>query len=152
MTFYDSHSDRDNYPTQRLKKGDTLQVQANISFVKGDGKLYMLLIKKSANYTPKTLEEVDLSKSIVYDVFEHKNETTTYDFSNSIFDFDTYTVVRIMPNLIIGADKDNNMPGANVISGTKAWQSGDYNLVMIYKNITANQTVYKSIPIGIDYN
>lgn len=152
MPFYDSHSDRDKYPTQRFKKGDTLQVQANISFVKGDGKLYLLLIKKSANYNPKSIEEVDLSKAIVFDVFEHKNETSTYDFSNSIFDFDSYTVVRNMPNLIIGADKDNNTPGANAISGAKAWQTGDYNVVMIYKNTTANQTVYRSIPIGIDYN
>jgi hypothetical protein len=152
MPFYDSHSDRDKYPTQRFKKGDTLQVQANISFVKGDGKLYMLLIKKSANYNPKTIEEVDLSKSIVYDVFEHKNEANIYDFSNSIFDFDSYTVVRNMPNLIIGAEKDNNTPGANAVSGAKTWQTGDYNLVIIYKNITANQTLYRSIPLGIDYN
>jgi hypothetical protein len=152
MPFYDSHSDRDNYPTQRFKKGDTLQVQANISFVKGDGKLYLLLIKKSANYNPKTIEEVDLSKSIVYDVFEHKKEANIYDFSNTIFDFNSYTVVRNMPNLIIGAEKDNNTPEANTISGAKAWQTGDYNLVMIYKNTTANQTLYKSIPLGIDYN
>jgi hypothetical protein len=150
--FYDSHSDRDKYPTQRFKKGDTLQVQANISFVKGDGKLYLLLIKKSANYNPKSIEEVDLGKAIVYDVFDHKNQASIYDFSNSIFDFDSYTVVRNMPNLIIGADKDNNNPGANAISGAKAWQTGDYNLVMIYRNTTANQTVYRSIPIGIDYN
>jgi hypothetical protein len=152
MPFYDSHSDRDKYPTQRFKKGDTLQVQANISFVKGDGKLYLLLIKKSANYNPKSIEEVDLSKAIVYDVFDHKNQASIYDFSNSIFDFDSYTVVRNMPNLIIGADKDNNTPGANAINGAKAWQTGDYNLVMIYKNTTANQTVYRYIPIGIDYN
>jgi hypothetical protein len=150
MPYYDSHSDRDNYPAQRLKKGDSLQVQANISFVKGDGKLYMLLIRKSANYNPKTIEEVDLSRSIVYDVFEHKNETSTYDFSNSIFDFETYTVVRNMPYLIIGAEKDNNIPERNDISGAKAWQSGEYNLVMIYKNITANQTVYRSIPLSVD--
>jgi hypothetical protein len=152
MPFYDSHSDGDKYPSQRFKKGDTLQVQANISFVRGDGKLYLLLIKKSANYNPKTIEEVDLSKAIVYDVLDHKNETKNYDFTNSIFDFDSYTVVRNMPNLIIGADKDNNTPAGNAISGAKAWQTGDYNMVMIYKNTTANQTVYRSIPIGIDYN
>jgi hypothetical protein len=152
MSFYDSHSDRDKYPTQRFKKGDTLQVQANISFVKGDGKLYMLLIKKSANYNPRTIEEVDLNKSIVYDVFEHRNQANIYDFSNSIFDFETFTVVRNMPYFIIGAEKDNNTPAANAISGTKEWQTGDYNLLMIYKNITANKTLYQTIPLGIDYN
>ncbi|WP_129713919.1 DUF4625 domain-containing protein [Pedobacter sp. SYP-B3415] len=148
--FYDSHADKDVYPSQRLKMGDTLQTQVNVSFVKGDGKLYALLIKKSANYNPKTIEEVDLSKAIVYDVFEHKNEPAVYDFSNSVFDFNTFMPVRLIPDLIIGAARDNNTGGGNPINGTKSWQAGDYNLVIIYKNMTANKTIYRSIPFGIE--
>lgn len=150
--FYDAHSDRDTYPTEKYKKGDTLQTQVSLSFVKGDGKLYVLLIKKSANYNPKSIEEVDLSKAIVYDVLEHKNEISTYDFSNSIFDFNSYTVIRKLPDLVIGAEKDNNSPNPNDISGGKAWQTGEYNLVVIYKNFSSNLTVTRSIPFAIDYN
>lgn len=152
MPFYDAHSDGEKYPTAKYKKGDTLQTQVNISFVKGDGKLYVLLIKKSANYNPKTIEEVDLSKAIVYDVLEHKNENSIYDFSNSIFHFNSYTVIRNLPDLVIGAAMDNNSPAPNSISGGKAWQTGEYNLLVIYKNTTHNKTVYRSIPFSIDYN
>lgn len=150
--MYDYHADKDNYPTGRYEKGDTIQVQANISFVKGDGKMYLLLIRKSTNYNPKTIEEVDLTKAIVYDMHEHKDEKSVYDFSNSEFDMESYTSIRNIPDLIIGAEKDNHTPAANLITGNKAWQSGDYNLVMIYKNFTSNQTIHKTIPFGIDYN
>jgi hypothetical protein len=151
MPFYDAHSDRDKYPTAKYKKGDTLQTQVNISFVKGDGKLYVLLIKKLANYNPKTIEEIDFSKAIVYDVLDHKNESIIYDFSNAIFDFNSYTVIRNIPDLVIGAVKDNNV-SPNDISGSKSWQTGEYNLVVIYKNTTSNKTVHQSIPFAIDYN
>ncbi|KAA6438441.1 DUF4625 domain-containing protein [Dyadobacter flavalbus] len=150
--MYDFHADKDNYPTQRYGKGDTIQVQANISYVKGDGKLYLLLIRKSASYNPQTMEEVDLSKAIVYDVHEHKNEHSVYDFGNSEFDMESYTVIRNIPDLVIGAEKDNNAPDKNAITGSKAWQTGEYNLVVIYKNFTSGQTIHKTIPFGIDYN
>ncbi|MBW8684642.1 DUF4625 domain-containing protein [Chitinophaga rhizophila] len=149
--FYDAHGDKDNYPTEPLKKGDTLQAQVNVSYVKGDGKLYMLLVKKSTGYNPKTIEEVDLSKAVVYDVLEHKNEAKVYDFSNFIFDVNTFTVLRDIPNLIIGAENDNNAPTPNAVKGETAWQSGDYNLVIIYKNTTFNQTVSRTIPFTIEY-
>lgn len=150
--MYDFHSDKDQYPSEHYKKGDTIQVQANVSFVKGDGKIYLLLIKKSANYNPQTIEDVDLNKAIVYDIHEHKSKPSIYDFGNSEFDMETFTVVRNIPDLIIGAEKDNNAPGANAISGGKAWESGEYNMVVIYKNSTHNKTIYKSIPFSIDYN
>lgn len=149
--IYDSHYDGDMVKV-RLKKGDILKCRTFIDFVKGDGKLYMLLIKKSANYHPKTIEEVDLTKAIVYDVFEHKNESRIYTFSNWIVDMTTLTEKRPVPELVIGAANDNNTPSPNAINGVKAWQTGDYNLVLIYKNTTTNKTVYKSISLGIDYN
>jgi hypothetical protein len=65
---------------------------------------------------------------------------------------ESYTVIRSIPDLIIGADKDNNAPTNNAITGNKAWENGDYNLVVIYKNFTSNQTIHKTIPFGIDYN
>jgi len=152
LQFYDAHRDGDKYPTERYKKGDTIQAQVNISFVKGDGKLYVLLIKKTSGYTPKTIEEIDLAKAIVLDVFEHKNEPNIYDFGNFIFDVETFNIIRDIPNLRIGAVTDNNAPNRNSISNDLAWQTGDYNLVVIYKNTTFNKTVYRSIPFGIDYN
>lgn len=150
--FYDYHHDKDKNPTERYKKGDTMQAQVNISFVKGDGKLYVLLIKKSANYNPKTIEEVDLSRAIAYDVFEHKNEATVFDFSNVLFDDNTFTLIKGIPDLVIGAAKDNNAPTPNDISGSKAWQTGDYNLVVIYKNTTYNITLHRTVTFGVDYN
>lgn len=147
--FYDLHSDKDKMPTNRYKKGDTIHTQVNIAYTKGDGKLYLLLIKKSSNYNPRTIEEVDLSKAIVYDVMEFKNDESVTNF---VFDPATFTTVREIPPLVIGAEKDNNAPNPNTISGNKAWQTGDYNLVLIYKNTTYNKTVHKAITFGIDYN
>ena len=152
MRFYDAHAHGDKYPTEQVKKGDTIQAQVNISFVKGDGKLYVLLVKKSSGYSPKTIEEIDLNKAVVLDVFEHKNEEKIYDFGNFIFDEQTFTIVRDIPNLRIGAEKDNNAAQPNAITGAKAWETGEYNMVVIYKNTTYNKTIYKTIPFQINYN
>lgn len=149
--IYDWHGMAEN-PTEKYLKGDTLTSQVSLSYVKGDGIVYLLLVKKSSNYLPTTIEEIDLDKAIVYDVFEHKNMNSVDNFSNFVFDMETFTTVRRIPVFKIGAEQDNNVPIPNPISGAKGWQAVEYNLVVIYKNTTYNKTVYKSIPFGIDYN
>lgn len=143
-THYTLHGDRDKYPTRAVKKGDTLAVHAVLPFVKGDGKLCIVLVKKTANYNPKTIAELDLKKAIVYDIYEHKDQPQIFRFSNYIYE------KRPIPELIIGAQKDNNVPEANVISGEKTWETGAYNLIVLYHNFTKNLTTAQSIPINID--
>ncbi|MGO3307837.1 MAG: DUF4625 domain-containing protein, partial [Sphingobacterium sp.] len=63
-----------------------------------------------------------------------------------------FTVIKRIPGFGIGTEKDNRIPVAGAISGDKAWGSGEYNLVVIYKNTTYNKTVSKSVPFNIVYN
>src|SRR5690606_6797771 len=42
------------------------------------GKVYILLIKIQASHFSETVEDIDFSKAIVYDVFELKNESAVY--------------------------------------------------------------------------
>ena len=147
--FYNAHTDGKRYPKVAFKIGDTLTAQISFSFVKGDGKLYVLLIKNATNYNPKTVAEVDLGKAVVYDVFEHTGEPNIYRFSNFIYDSNTKRVKKDLPELIIGAHKDNNFPQPKVIDGLKSWQKGDYKLVILYQNYTNKSSAYESIPINI---
>ena len=50
--------------------------------------------------------------------------------------------------ITIGAEKD---AVGTILTGDNAWQSGQYNWVVLYKNTTYNLSVYKSIPITINY-
>jgi hypothetical protein len=151
--IFDTHGMNEN-PVEKYAKGDTLTSQINIAFVKGDGILYMLLIKKSLNHHPTTVEQIDFTKAIVYDVYQHKNEAEIFGFSNSVVDFSTdpWTFHKDIPEFKIGAEHDNNAPVPNSITGSKAWESGEYNLVVIYKNTTYNKTIHKSVPFNITYN
>lgn len=153
QSIFDLHGMNEN-PTENFSKGDTLTSHVDISFVKGDGIVYLLLIKKSANHNPTTIEEIDFSQAIVYDMYEHKNQTSVFNFSNFLIDLTTnpFTVIKRIPGFGIGTEKDNRIPVAGAISGDKAWGSGEYNLVVIYKNTTYNKTVSKSVPFNIVYN
>ncbi|WP_316795161.1 DUF4625 domain-containing protein [Pedobacter agri] len=149
--IFDIHGKAAN-PTEIFLKGDILTSQAGVSFVKDNGILYMLLIKKSANHHPKTVEEIDFNKAIVFDMYEHKNEKSVYSFSNFLADpNDPFITLRNIPEFIIGAANDNKVPIPNPIAGNKAWESGEYNLVVIYKNTTHNKTTHKTVPFMIDY-
>lgn len=137
--FYDDH----------FAKNDTLLAQATIGGVKGDGIMYILLIDKSLNHRPETVDAIDFSKAIVYDVFEHKNEEEVYSFSNAIFDMETFTPVRKRPDFIIGAGNDNNAPEPNPIDGDKAWENGEYYFGVVYQNTTYNQNFFHYIEFGV---
>ena len=139
----------DTYVEQELifKKGDEFTAHAQVSEIKGDGILYTVLIKRKTNYFPESIDKLDLSKAIVISKVEHTglpnaSKVSTLQQVNGVFGGEKIT---------IGAEKDGNEPVANPISGEKAWESGKYNLVILYKNITYNMSTYKSIPITIVY-
>ena len=131
-----------------FKKGDEMSLHAQVSEIKDDGILYSVLIKKKANYYPESIDKLDLSKVIVVTKVEHKGlgnaaKVSTLKLVNGVYGGETIKV---------GAAMDNNEPSANAITGEKAWESGQYQWVILYKNTTHNISVFKSIPITINYN
>jgi len=110
----------------KLKKGDLINAQVTISSVQGEGKMYVLFINKKFNHRPESIDKIDFTKVIVYDVVEHKGWTKTDFFSNSTFDLVTNITTRNWPDLTIGSAQDNNLPTPNAINGTKNWETGTY--------------------------
>lgn len=140
----------DTYVEKELifKKGDEFTAHAQVSNIKGDGILYTVLIKRKLNYFPESIDNLDFSKAIVISRAEHKDlpaasKISTLKQINGVYGGES---------IIIGAANDENEPNPTPITGTKAWESGQYSLVILYKNTTYNVSVYKSIPITIDYN
>ncbi|WP_417359853.1 DUF4625 domain-containing protein [Galbibacter sp.] len=133
-----------------LSKDEILTSQIFIKNVKDDGKLYLLLIKKQANHFPETIGDIDFSKAIVYDVFEHENKEEVYEFSNVIFDGEGGQS-RSAPELTIGAAVDNNTPSGNPISGEKSWESGTYYLGVVYTNKTHNLSMHHFMEFELVY-
>lgn len=139
----------DTFVEQELifKKGDEFTAHAQVSEIKGDGILYTALIKRKANYFPESIDKLDLTKAIIISKVDHKalpsaSKVSTLKQVNGVYGGETIT---------IGAEKDGNEPIANPIIGEKAWETGKYNLVILYKNTTYNMSTYKSIPITIVY-
>lgn len=130
-----------------IKKEDLFNSQVTINNVKGDGKMYLLLINKKHNHKPESIDKIDFTKAIVYDVVEHKDWTKTDFFSNSTFDPTTNTIIRPMPDFIIGASSDNNLPNPNAINGLKAWESGTYYYGVVYYNSTYKMGFFQYIEI-----
>ncbi|WP_080054214.1 DUF4625 domain-containing protein [Spirosoma aerolatum] len=137
-------------PGQALIKGDTIKTQATISGVKGDGKMYLLLINKKHNHRPESIDKIDFSKAIVYDVLEHKGMATVGDFSNATFDLVSFKPIRVFPAFAIGAANDNNTPSPSPVSGAKAWESGTYYYGVIYKNTTYNMSFFQYIEVPVE--
>lgn len=134
-------------PELIFKKNDELTAHAQISQIKGDGILYSVLIKKSANYHPESIDNLDFKKVIVISKVEHKGLASASKISTLQKVNDVWGGEKI----VIGAATDANLPNANPITGEKAWESGVYNWVVLYKNTTYNLNVYKSMPITINY-
>jgi len=139
-------------PGASLKKGDKFVSQVTISGVKGDGKMYLLLINKKLNHRPESIDKIDFSKVIVYDVYEHKGWANTDHFSNSVYDLSTNTSIRTFPSLTIGAATDNNLPQANPVSGVKIWESGTYYYGVVYQNTSYNMGYFQYIEIPVVIN
>lgn len=130
-----------------FKKNDEFKAHAQVTEIKGDGILYTVLIKKKWNYHPESVDGLDFNKVIVISKVEHKDLPA----SSKIATLKNINGVWGGEQIMIGADKDGNEPAANPITGEKAWESGAYNLVILYKNTTYNMSTYKSFPITIDY-
>lgn len=134
-------------------KNDTLTSQVGISGVKGDGIMYILLIKKSLGYRPESVDDIDFNKATVYDVFEHENEEEVDTFTNVVIEIDPETldviIVRESPDLTIGANTDNNTP-ANFLDGDKAWVNGEYYFGVVYTNTTHDISFYNYVEFEIE--
>jgi hypothetical protein len=139
----------DTYVEKELifKKGDELSLHAQIADTRGDGVLYSILVKRKSNYFPESIDKLDFNKAIVVTKVEHQglgaaSKVSTLKLKNGVYGGETIT---------IGATADGNEPTANAIAGEKAWESGQYNWIILYKNTTYNMSIFKSIPIAIDY-
>ena len=131
-------------PELILKKDDKLTAHAQVSQIMGNGILYSLLIKKSLNYHPESIDNLDFKKVIILSKVEHKDLAPASKISTLQKINDVYGGESI----VIGAATDNE---SNVLTGDKSWESGQYNWVILYKNTTHNLSVYKSMPITISY-
>jgi len=130
-----------------IKKGDELSLHAQVSEIKGDGILYSVLVKRKSNYFPESIDKLDFNKAIVITKVEHQglaaaSKISTLKLKNGVYGGESIT---------IGAQTDGNEPNPNAITGEKNWESGQYNWIILYKNTTYNMSVYKSIPITINY-
>lgn len=123
-------------PDAKFKNNDRFSSQVTMDGIKGDGIMYLLLINKNAKHNPESVDQIDFSKVIVYDVLEHKNIAQTGGFSN--VEWNGTTVTRDFPIMTIGAAKDNNVPVAQDLIANKAWATGNYTYLILYKNTTYN--------------
>lgn len=130
----------------KLSKNEKLHASVTISGIKGDGKMYLVLINKKHNHRPEGVAAIDFSKVIVYDLAEHTNKATVGTFSNVIYT----PSLRKPPYLVIGAVTDNNVPEPNQITGLKAWESGNYYFGIVYTNTTYNMNFSKYIEVSVN--
>lgn len=147
--FYDYY-DQESFGNDTFSEGDTLMSQVNIRNVQGDGKMYILLIKKGGDHFPETVDEIDFSRVIVYDVYEHEGENEVFTFTNFPYDIPNGRYERTGPDLVIGAANDYNAPQPNPIEGDRTWENGDYYFGVVYKNSTHNLSFYYYIEFGVE--
>lgn len=134
-----------------ISKDEFLVPVVSLAGVKGDGKLYCLIINKKHNHRPETIAAIDFSKVVVADVWEHKALVQTA-FASNMFDFSTSPLSIIYPSIKIGAAQDKNAPSPNPVSGSKAWESGSYYVGFVYYNSTYNMGVYHYGDITVKMN
>ncbi len=119
-----------------------------IGEIKGDGIMYGLLIKKSHNHKPETLEAIDFSKVIVTEVKEHSGFEEVRTFANSYnTNFNNHYMYGVP--LKIGASEDNNFPEATPITEDIAWESGTYYYGVVYYNFTYLKSAFQYIEFDI---
>lgn len=126
-----------NVPTdnQVYKKGESIIARFSVNNVRDEGTLCAVLIKESAKHYPETVSKIDFSKAITLGNY---TDSTTPSWG-------------MFNTLVVGAEVDYAVPAPLPISAAKAWESGRYNLVLIYENKVHNISIHKSIPITINY-
>ncbi|RAV28698.1 hypothetical protein DN748_12145 [Sinomicrobium soli] len=67
----------------------------------------------------------------------------------AVFDLDTFTWIRRIPNLVIGSASDNNTP-PNPVSGDNAWANGGYYFGVVYTNTTYNMSLFHYIEFTVE--
>ncbi|KQR67493.1 DUF4625 domain-containing protein [Pedobacter sp. Leaf176] len=127
-----------------FKKGDKFTARAQVKQIQGDGILYTALIKRKLNYFPETVAQLDMAKATIISKTEHTglgpaSKVNTQKQINGVWGGD---------DIVIGAEKDVL---GNAITGNKAWESGQYNLVILYFNSTYKVSTHKTIPVTINY-
>jgi len=128
---------------------ESLWASLEIGSIKGDGIMYALLIKKSHDHKPETIEAIDFSKAIVTEVVEHSGYEETRGMKNS-YNTNYNNHYMYGAPLTIGATEDNNLPTANAITGDKTWENGTYYYGVVYTNITYNRSTFKYIEFEIN--
>lgn len=123
-------------PDYTLYMNDFLRAAFFVAGIKGDGQFYVVLIKKELNHKPESIDAIDYSKTIIWDIEKHTGVEVAQDLANINFDTEAY------PDFLIGAEYDNNEPTANPITGLKAWEAGDYYLGFLYENTTYNMSLF----------
>lgn len=139
-------------PGSKLMKGDEFWSQVSISGIKGDGRMYLLFINKKLNHRPESIEKIDFSKAIVYQIFEHTDVATVGTVSNAIIDLTTspFTIIN-PPVFAIGAASDNNVP-STLINGSRNWETGTYYFGAVYRNTTYNTSFFHYIEVPLEIN
>lgn len=133
----------------KIYKNEKIIASATISGVKDDGKMYLVLINKKHNHRPESINAIDFSKAIVWDVWEHKNKATVGGFANVVMDNTQTPPALRMPMLTIGAEYDNNVPTPNAITGVKAWEPGVYYVGVVYYNSTHNMSAFHYVEVEV---
>jgi len=110
--------------------------------------MYGLLIKKSADHKPETVEFIDFSKAIVTEIKEH-NDMGEGTFKNS-YNTDYNSHYMYGAALEIGATTDNNLPTAHAISGDKVWENGTYYYGVVYTNYTYGFSTFEYIEFEVN--
>jgi len=138
-----------NTGDKTLIMDELTSVQASVNNVKGDGKMYVVLINKKHNHRPESIDAIDYTKTIIWDIEEHVDIETSSTFINGGLVFGPTGPVIEAGDLIIGAENDNNLPTANPITGDKAWESGTYYLGVLYQNTTYNMSLFYYIDVTL---
>ena len=82
------------------------------------------------------------------DYFVAKTQHTGLSPASSVSTLKKVNGVFGGDDITIGAGKDVL---GNDITSDKAWETGQYNLVILYHNMTFNVSTFKSIPVTISY-
>ncbi|SFW19005.1 protein of unknown function [Sinomicrobium oceani] len=147
--FYFVNETLENPENVTFTKNDTLSSNIQISNVKDDGIMYLLLIRKDQNHLPETVNDIDFSKAIVFDVYEHNDEEEVFTFWNTPYNSSIGDYER-WPELTIGAENDNNAPQANPVSGEKAWENGTYYFGVVYTNSTHHLSMHHYMEVTVE--
>ncbi|QDO94890.1 DUF4625 domain-containing protein [Formosa sediminum] len=119
-----------------------------IGGLKGDGIMYGLLIKKSLNHKPETVEAIDFSKVIVTEVVTHSGYEEVSTLKNS-YNTNYNNHYLYGAALKIGATEDNNLPDPNPITVTNEWESGTYYYGFVYTNTSYLKSIFYYVEFDV---